>query len=66
METPKHQFDTRACTSPMDTSATVFHGIRGGLPIRTVRRFGPRKLSTWAGVGLRCLRLRGWIETHDG
>ncbi len=32
METPKHQLDTRVCTSPRGHLRTVFHGIRGGPP----------------------------------
>ena len=66
METPKHQFDTRVCTSPMDTSAPSSTAFAVKLPIRTVRTVQPRKLATWAGIGFPCLRLRGWIETHDG
>ena len=32
METPKHQFDTRVGTSPMDTSAPSLRGIHGEAP----------------------------------
>ncbi len=33
METPKHQFNTRVCPSPMDTSALSSHSIRGEAPV---------------------------------
>ena len=41
METPKHQFNTRVCTSPMDTSALSSTAFAVKLPIRTVRTVRP-------------------------
>ena len=37
METPKHQFNTRICTSPVDTSATSATVSVVKLPVRTAR-----------------------------
>ena len=65
METPKQLFNARVRTS-LGHRHTVLEGIRDEVadPNRAVG--SASELSTWTGIGLPCLRLRGWIETHDG
>ena len=63
METPKHQFNTGACTSPMDTSVPAATAFCGEAPDPN-RADGPArgKLSTCAGIDLGCLRLRAGMK----